>query len=134
LKERFKLIIDDIMATAAVQLPNSIPTYSRETTQTSASALAQNPQDVETILNYYKPNDDGSPPHPTYVDRPETYDRPVEPHKVVVRDVSGSEKDYTLDRNGFQFYKHTSIEKKFLDDEEIRSQYYPETERLLKDA
>ncbi|KAF2661039.1 hypothetical protein K491DRAFT_588114 [Lophiostoma macrostomum CBS 122681] len=76
----------------------------------------------------------GSPPHPTYTDRPETYNRPVETHSATVRDVSGREKEYTLDGNGFQFYRHTSVEKDFKDDEQIKAQYYPETEQLLKDA
>lgn len=122
------------MATAAIQPPTSVPSYVLETAQTSTSTHTEKPKDVETTLNYYKPNDDGSPPHPSYVDRPETYDRPMEPHRVIVHDVSGSEKDYTLDGNGFQFHKHTSIEKDFADDEKIKSQYYPETEQLLKNA
>ncbi|KAF1994410.1 hypothetical protein P154DRAFT_557269 [Amniculicola lignicola CBS 123094] len=80
------------------------------------------------------PNEDGSPPHPTYVDRPETYDRPVESHGVTVKDITGKEKEYTLNKNGFQIYSHVSREKEFVDDEKIKAEYYPETERLLKDA
>jgi hypothetical protein len=122
------------MATAAVQQPGSLPTYTPKAAQTSTTVTIPKPQDVETVLNYHKPNEDGSPPHPTYVDRPETYDRPVDPRKVIVHDVSGKEAQYTLDGNGFQFHKHTSIEKEFLDDEQIKAQYYPETEQLLKDV
>lgn len=92
------------------------------------------PHDVKTILNYYKENEDGSPPHPTYVDRPETYDRPVESHSVTVRDVNGHEDEYSLDGNGFQFHRHTANEKDFLDDEQIKQGYYKETEQLLKDV
>ncbi|KAF2819505.1 hypothetical protein CC86DRAFT_449888 [Ophiobolus disseminans] len=77
---------------------------------------------------------DGSPPHPTYVDRPETYDRPFEIYPVTVHDVRGRERDYSLDGNGFQFYRHTANEKDFLDDDKIKSGYYAETEQLLKDA
>ncbi|KAF2451271.1 hypothetical protein P171DRAFT_347138 [Karstenula rhodostoma CBS 690.94] len=65
---------------------------------------------------------------------PETYDRVSEPHNVTVRDVRGKEDQFTLDKNGFQFYKHVSREKDFLDDEKIKAEYYPETEQLLKDA
>ena len=89
---------------------------------------------VEASLNYHKPNEDGSPPHPTYVDRPETYDRPFETHKVLIRDISGDEGNYTLDTNGFQVHSHTSVEKDFVDDDQIKSSYYPEVEQLLKDA
>ncbi|KAF2121697.1 amino acid permease-domain-containing protein [Lophiotrema nucula] len=63
-----------------------------------------------------------------------TYDRPAESHNHTVRDVTGREKEYSLDGNGFQFYPHVSVEKDFLDDEQIKAQYYPETEQLLKDA
>jgi len=66
--------------------------------------------------------------------KPETYSRPFVPQDVVVHDVSGEEKKYTLDSHGFQIYPHESIEKDFLDDEKIKANYYPETEQLLKDA
>jgi hypothetical protein len=123
------------MATAAVQQPQSTTSFSHQilSSTTSATPISK-PQDVDTVLHYYKPNADGSPPRPTYVDRPETYERPSEAHPVTVRDVRGKEQDYTLDGNGFQFYKHTSAEKDFNDDEHIKNVYYPETEQLLKDA
>jgi hypothetical protein len=122
------------MATAAVQLPLSTPTFSHQILNTSTPSTQPKTYDVATTLNYYKPNEDGSPPHPTYVDRPETYDRPVETHPVTVHDVTGREKEYTLDGNGFQFYRHTSVEKEFVDEEQIKEKYYLETEQLLKDA
>lgn len=122
------------MATAAVQQPQSTPSFSHQILNTSKPTPSSKAQDVETVLHYYKPNADGSPPHPTYVDRPETYERPFEVHPTTVRDVAGREDQYTLDGNGFQFYKHTSAEKDFLDDEKIKAGYYAETEQLLKDA
>lgn len=85
-------------------------------------------------LNYYKPNADGSPPHTTYYDRPETYHREVEPHTVTIHDVSGDEDKYTLDGNGFQFVERPATEIEFRDDAQIRASYYPETEQLLNDA
>ncbi|KAB8269553.1 amino acid permease-domain-containing protein [Aspergillus minisclerotigenes] len=63
-----------------------------------------------------------------------TYERPSVELAVTVHDVSGHELDYTLDKNGFQYYYHESREKDFLDDEKIAREYYPETEQLLKDA
>lgn len=89
---------------------------------------------MQTVLNYHKPNEDGSPPHPTYVDRPETYNRPFESHPTTVKDVRGRENEYSLDSNGFQFYRHPSVEKDFVNDEQIKDQYYKEVEQLLKDA
>jgi hypothetical protein len=89
---------------------------------------------VKTSLNYYKAAEDGSAPKPTFVGKPETYERPYQPLDVTVTDIRGDVDRYTLDKNGFQIHNHTSAEKVLLDDDEIKAQYYPETEQLLKDA
>ncbi|KZL66031.1 methyltransferase-like protein [Colletotrichum tofieldiae] len=89
-------------------------------------------RNVQADLHYHKDNEDGSPPHPTYVDKPETYDRPFETHSVKIKDITGDEDKFTLDRNGFQIYQHQTIEKNFVDDAQIKASYYPETEQLLK--
>jgi hypothetical protein len=122
------------MATAAVISPSSAPTHTPQTAQSTTTVNSTGPQDVDTVLHYYKPNEDGSPPHATYTNRPETYDRATEVHPVTVRDVRGREKDYTLDGNGFQIHRQSANEKDFLDDEKIKSGYYAETEQLLKDV
>lgn len=92
------------------------------------------PRDVVTIFNYHKDNEDGSPPRPSYVGKPDTFDRPTIPQKTVVHDIRGSESQYTLDTKGFEIVHHESKEKDFLDDEQIKRIYYPETEELLKKA
>ncbi|GJC90932.1 hydroxylase/desaturase asaB [Colletotrichum liriopes] len=89
-------------------------------------------RNVQADLHYHKDNEDGSPPHPTYVDKPETYERPFETHSVKINDITGDEDKFTLDRNGFQIYQHQTIEKNFVDDAQIKASYYPETEQLLK--
>ncbi|KUJ06562.1 methyltransferase-like protein [Mollisia scopiformis] len=99
-----------------------------------AQDIEVKPRDVTTIFNYFKENEDGSPPAPSYVGKPETYFRPTVPQKTVVHDIRGTEKQYTLDTKGFQIVKHASKEKDFLDDEQIKRIYYPETEDLLKKA
>lgn len=53
---------------------------------------------------------------------------------MTVHDISGEEDRYTLDSHGFQIYPHESVEKDFQDDDKIKTDYYPETEQLLKDA
>jgi hypothetical protein len=53
---------------------------------------------------------------------------------VTVRDVRGRESEFSLDKNGFEFYRNTAKEKDFLDDEKIKRGYYAEVEQLLKDA
>jgi hypothetical protein len=90
--------------------------------------------DVQTVLNYHLEAEDGSPPAPTFVDRPETYDRPIYPLTVTVTDITGNENAFTLDSHGFQIVRHKSAETDFLDDAKIKAEYYPETEQLLRDA
>jgi len=92
------------------------------------------PREIQTNLNYYKDPPGGGPPAPTIVGQIETYDRPSAVHSVTVHDISGHESEFTLDKNGFQIYKHVSAERDFLDDDQIKATYYPETEQLLKDV
>lgn len=95
---------------------------------------SQGTHDVITAFNYYKDPGDGGPPPPIIVNQPQTYQQPAETHSAIVHDIRGTEDQYTLDKNGFQIYKHQSVEKDFVDDEHIKQVYYPETERLLKAA
>ncbi|KAJ5508982.1 hypothetical protein N7527_011125 [Penicillium freii] len=119
------------MASAAVQLPAS---HGPLLSEKPGVPVSEKPHHVQTTLNFFKENEDGSPPEPTYTSKPETYDRPTAPLETIVHDISGHELDYKLDSHGFQFYYHESQEKGFLDDEKIKAEYYPETEQLLKDA
>jgi len=127
------------MATSAVQNPPSLsanhfpnPTTTLKEQQASNGSIETH--DVVTTLNYYKDPGDGSEPPPSYVSKPETYDRPSETQTVTVHDVRGKEDQYTLDKHGFQFFTRESSEKDFLDDERIKDAYYKETEQLLKDV
>ncbi|KAJ5542900.1 hypothetical protein N7535_005322 [Penicillium sp. DV-2018c] len=117
------------MASAAVQLP------SQDSLLTAKPLpVPEKPHHVQTTLNFLKEKEDGSPPDPAIVGKPETYERPVTTIPATIHDISGHELDYTLDGNGFQLCYHVSQEKVFLDDEKIKREYYPETEQLLKDA
>ena len=124
------------MASAAVQTPSGHSTSFEPLTTSSQgpSSTSYKPHDVQTTLNYYKDPGDGSPPVPSYIGKPETYERPSETVDVVVNDIRGKEQEYSLDKNGFQIYNHGSVEKDFVDDEHLKEVYYPEIEQLLKDA
>ncbi|KAJ5788221.1 hypothetical protein N7457_003211 [Penicillium paradoxum] len=119
------------MAAAAVQLPASHGSLLAEKPQIP---VPENPHHVQTTLNFLKENEDGSPPAPSYVGRPETFDKPITTLPATIHDISGHELEYKLDSHGFQIYYHESQEKDFLDEEKIKREYYPETEQLLKDA
>ena len=132
------------MASAAVHPGNATngllfePTQAFVPQQTTKSTAGPNAasakHDVRTTLNYYRDPGDGSAPTPSYVSKPETYDRPVEKVEVTVSDIRGEEERYSLDGNGFEIFRHESGEKEFVDDEAIRKGYYAEVEQLLKDA
>lgn len=95
---------------------------------------ARETRDVMANFNYYKDPGDGSPPAPSYFGKPETYERPAETMQQIVHDIRGEEDKYSLDRTGFQIYKHVSQEKVFQDEDEIKRVYYPEVEHILKSA
>jgi hypothetical protein len=104
-----------------------------------ADSASQTPQvskgrDVTGIFNYFKDAADGSPPTPNIANQPTSYIREYHHRQKVVHDIRGTEDQYTLDTTGFQIFKHESAEKQFVDDERIKSIYYPETEELLKKA
>ena len=99
-----------------------------------APLRSHRPHDVVADFHYYKDPGDGSPPAPSYVGKPETYERPAETRSMLVRDIRGEENKYSLDRTGFQIYNHVSRETAFEDDEKIKRDYYPEIEEILKSA
>ena len=55
------------------------------------------PHDVVADFNSNKDPGDGSPPVPSYVGKPETYEGPAETRAMVVHDVGAEEDKYTLD-------------------------------------
>lgn len=55
--------------------------------------------------------------------------------EVPITDVRGHETEYTLDKDAFQVVSNLpeSAEKEFVDDESIKTNYYPEVEKLILD-
>lgn len=122
------------MASTATALPATAPHLLSTTNKQDDILTTPKPRDVFADFNYYKDLGDGKPPTPSYVGKPETYDRPCEARTMIVHDIRGEEDKYTLDSKGFQIYKHVSQEAAFEDDDEIKKVYYPEIEGILKDA
>lgn len=119
------------MASAAVQVSSG---HGSILAQKQTVPVYEKPHHVQTTLNSFKESEDGSPPSPTIIGKPESLNKPSISLPVTIHDISRHELDYSLDGNGFQFYYHESMEKDFLDNEKIEREYYPETEQLLKDA
>jgi len=57
-----------------------------------------------------------------------------DPHLMRIEDARGREAEFTLDRNGFALVKAPSAVHDFYDPDQIKSVYYPEVERLLRDT
>jgi hypothetical protein len=57
-----------------------------------------------------------------------------DPHTVLIRDARGHESEFTLDRNGFTLIKAPTAVRDFYDPDEIKSVYYTEVERLLRNT
>ncbi|KAG0693538.1 hypothetical protein DFH29DRAFT_992358 [Suillus ampliporus] len=92
------------------------------------------PHDVQTTLNFYKPTNDELPYN--YVEEPPAgvprTNVGQDVQQVVIHDVRGKEDTVGLDKTGFQFIAHKSVEKEFLDEEAIQTEYYAEVEDILK--
>jgi hypothetical protein len=57
-----------------------------------------------------------------------------EPHRVRIHDARPIADRISLDATGFALVKHASAVRDFFDEEEVRRVYYPEVERILKEA
>ncbi|OJA12443.1 hypothetical protein AZE42_08206 [Rhizopogon vesiculosus] len=93
---------------------------------------------VSTELAYFSPPLDGSRPFTSVNADAKTGQRATnwvtEVHTVEIEDVRGKESNYTLDTAGFQYHTRPSKHATFVDDEEIRSEYYPESIELIKEV
>ena len=54
-------------------------------------------------------------------------------HAVTIRDGRKLRGEFTLEENGFEFVDHETAVEDFFDADELKSVYYPEIERLVKD-
>jgi len=57
-----------------------------------------------------------------------------EEHRVTIRDARPLINQLSLDKEGFVLLHHQSAVKNFYDEDEIKSVYYPECERVMKEA
>lgn len=93
---------------------------------------------VSAELSYFSPPPDGSPPF-TYINADAKTGQHAknwvpEAHTVEIENVRGKEVNYTLDTAGFQYHTKPSKHVTFVDDEEIRAEYYPESVELIKEV
>lgn len=123
------------IAAEATTAPHNLASLSNATEYSIPQVVENKRHDVLADFNYYKDPGDGSLPSPSYIGKPETFDnKPTEVKQKLVHDIRGQEDKYSLDTTGFQVFKHASSEKDFQDDAQIKEQYYPEIEQILKET
>lgn len=119
------------MATASTQYAPGLNTSQNVNAHAQPTKPAKH--DVTADMMFF-PLDRDEQVAPVHIGRPGTVIGPLTSLPVLVHDVSGEEDKYTLDTHGFQFVKHESKEKDFLDVEKIKAEYLPETEQLVKEV
>ncbi|KIK90669.1 hypothetical protein PAXRUDRAFT_35226 [Paxillus rubicundulus Ve08.2h10] len=87
-------------------------------------------------LNYFLAPPDGSRPYNNINANSVTGEHArnwMEDHRIVnIKNVRGSEDQYTFDNAGFQFGRQVSRHTRFVDDKEIEQEYSPECVELIK--
>jgi hypothetical protein len=90
---------------------------------------------VEAELNYLGPTHE-RPRYYAYT--PEANDAPsvmpLEPHRMQIHDLRPIAHELSLDTQGFALVEQPSAVKDFWDDDEVRRVYYPEAERIIREA
>jgi hypothetical protein len=93
------------------------------------------PETISTLNYIIAPLDGSRPYNRIYADSTTT--EPArnwtqEPHDMQIEDVRGKEELYKLDSAGFQFGREAPKHTSFLNDDEIKGEYYPESIDLIK--
>jgi hypothetical protein len=76
---------------------------------------------LPTTLFYYNEEADTNP-----------YAHQGKPYRATVNDITGDETKYSLDDHGFTLVNHETNVQNFLDPENVKQNYYPELEELMK--
>jgi hypothetical protein len=102
--------------------------------ETATEGVAMLPG-VEAELNYLAPT--GERPRTYTYDPPPGVPRSTAvnvPYRVQISDVRPILSEVALDEQGFALLRHRSAVRDLYDEAEVKAVYYPEAERLLKDA
>lgn len=107
-------------------------TSSISLTMSPAATYPEHSNAVKSNLNYWL--DPALGGHTSYyTGTAGYYRRKFDEHVVEINDARGHEDDFNLNTHGFQYHKHSSAERDFVDDERVKAIVYPETEKLIKE-
>ena len=83
--------------------------------------VSQNPNEKPYVNTY---------PDPSTGERRKNFS--LAPQNVEIENIRGKEDSVSLDTTGFSYVRAEAKHKSFLNDEEIKNEYYPESIELLK--
>ena len=90
------------------------------------------PNAVRAEMQYYLDSPLGGGGNHVYIGTASVWRHKMDTHIVPINDMRGSEQSFTLDKQGFQIYKHKSVEKFFTDLDTGTTIVYAEAAELLK--
>ncbi len=93
------------------------------------AAFAQ-PSMVDVTINYHLDPKNGGSERVT-PGTPSAYRRPVDAHVVQAEDVRGREQEFSLDKQGFEFWAHPPLDLS-IGQEKVKEVIYPEIKDFLK--
>lgn len=98
---------------------------------TTTIQLKSSPGDIDTTLNYYL--DPALGGHSSFeAGTAGYYRRKFDERPVQIHDIRGHAGDFNISTQGFQLVAHSSAEKGYISDGEVKRIVYPEVEKLLK--
>ena len=103
----------------------------------SISAVSTDkPRDFQTQLQYVKVSEDGKALGPSTWGKTDYEEDREQLVPATIHDARGRQGDFSLDKNGFQLIKHTTVMKKedYNSEENVKNIYYPEVEQMVKDV
>ena len=91
---------------------------------------------VRAELQFFVPQNPNEKPYVYTHPNPSTGERrknfSLAPQNVEIENIRGKEDSVSLDTTGFSYVRAEAKHKSFLNDEEIKNEYYPESIELLK--
>lgn len=103
----------------------------QETEARDKLVVAEEPSTIRAEMQYYldPPVDPGE--NHVFIGTASSYRHKMDTQIVPINDMRGSERAFTLDKQGFQFHEHESVEKAFTDVDTVTTVVYHETAELL---
>jgi hypothetical protein len=87
---------------------------------------------VRAEMQYYLDPPLGGGGNHVFIGTASVWRHKMDNHVVPINDMRSSKQSFTLDKQGFQIYKHKSVEKAFTNLDTVKTTVYAETAELLK--